>query len=136
LSLGDRPVVLKLTPCEAHEHLSLARLQHTHIVPLYSVQDHPEQGLRALCMPYFGGTTLARLLEALSARPPAQRTGNDLLEALDRTAQELPVALGSAPSPARQLLTRADYVEAICWVGACLADPLQYAHERSLLHLD
>ena len=45
LSLGDRPVVLKLTPCDAHEHLWLARLQHTHIVPLYSVQDHPARGL-------------------------------------------------------------------------------------------
>ena len=61
LSLGDRPVVLKLTPIGsgAEEHLSLARLQHTHIVPLYSVQDLSARGLRALCMPYFGGATLA-----------------------------------------------------------------------------
>src|SRR5439155_8334599 len=64
LSLGDRPVVLKLAPCEADEHLSLARLQHTHIVPLYSIQDHAARGLRALCMPYFGGGTLAQLLDA------------------------------------------------------------------------
>ena len=43
LALGDRPVVLKLTARDpllaCDEHLSLARLQHTHIVPLFSVQD-------------------------------------------------------------------------------------------------
>jgi tetratricopeptide (TPR) repeat protein len=43
-ALADRPVVLKVTPCTGEEHLSLARLQHTHIVPLYAVQhDEAEQ---------------------------------------------------------------------------------------------
>src|SRR5262249_50809956 len=37
--LADRPVVVKITPCRGQEHLSLARLQHTHIVPLYWVKD-------------------------------------------------------------------------------------------------
>jgi hypothetical protein len=78
-SLENRPVVLKLTPCEASEHLALARLQRTHIVPLYSVQDLPARGLRALCMPYFGGATLADLLAALRPWPPPLRTGQDLL---------------------------------------------------------
>ena len=82
LTLADRPVVLKLMPGEANEHLSLARLQHTHIVPLYSVQDHPDRGLRALCMPYFGGATLAQLLGALAAQPPGRRTGRALLDAV------------------------------------------------------
>jgi tetratricopeptide (TPR) repeat protein len=63
-SLGDRPVVLKLTPADGGEHLSLARLQHTHIVPLYSTHEFPEYGLRGLCMPYFGGATLAAMLSA------------------------------------------------------------------------
>jgi eukaryotic-like serine/threonine-protein kinase len=92
LSLGNRPVVLKLTPCEVHEHLSLARLQHTHIVPLYSVHDDPFRRLRALCMPYFGGATLAQLLAAMSSQPPAQRTGQSLLDALDRGGQALQIA--------------------------------------------
>jgi serine/threonine protein kinase len=135
-SLGDRPVVLKVSPAEAGEHLSLARLQHTHIVPLYSVQDQPDRGLRALCMPYFGGATLAQIFEGLQSQPPSRRTGRHLLEALDRAAAGLPNPTGSAPGPARQLLARASYVEAVCWTGACLADALQYAHERSLVHLD
>ncbi|HEY1377809.1 MAG TPA: serine/threonine-protein kinase, partial [Gemmataceae bacterium] len=135
LSLGDRPVVLKLTPSDAGEHLSLARLQHTHIVPLYSVQDHPARGLRALCMPYFGGATLARLLAAVRPTPPARRTGRDLAEALDR---EQAAAPGVAPArrQARRELAESGYVEAVCHVGACLADALQYAHDRGLVHLD
>src|SRR5271166_3665386 len=91
--LADRPVVLKLTRCAGSEHLRLARLQHTHIVPLYSAQDDTVRRLRALCMPYFGGTSLSRLLALLEARAPAQRTGKDLLGALDRVQAESPIAV-------------------------------------------
>lgn len=133
-ALGDRPVVLKLTPCDGREHLSLARLQHTHIVPLYAVHDDPERGLRALCMPYFGGATLADLLDALQPVPLTQRTGKDLVAALDRLGQSLlaPPAVG----PAREVLAGIDYVQAICWIGLRLAEALQYAHQRGLVHLD
>ncbi len=135
LSLGDRPVVVKLGPAEAREHLSLARLQHTHIVPLYSVQDHPSRGLRSLCMPYFGGGTLAQVLEALRTRPPARRTGQLLVDALDRAQAAAPV-VAAARGPARHALAGAAYPEAVCQIGADLADALQYAHDRGLVHLD
>jgi serine/threonine protein kinase/Tfp pilus assembly protein PilF len=133
-ALADRLVVLKCTPRLGQEHLSLARLQHTHIVPLYSVHDFPSRGLRALCLPYFGGATLDRLLALLAERPPEQRHGRDLVEALRRwqaSSAPLPVS-----GPACQFLARASYVEAVCWVGACLAEALQYAQERGLVHLD
>src|SRR5205085_7373030 len=132
LSLGDRPVVLKLTPCDASEHLSLARLQHTHIVPLYCVQDHPARGLRALCMPYFGGATLAQLFTALRPTVPANRSGSDLLDALDRIPAVEPI-IAPARRALRPAVTEASYAHAVCRLGAGLADALQYAHDRGLV---
>src|SRR5262249_19237784 len=83
-ALADRPVVLKLASGAGREHLSLSRLQHTYIVPLYSVHDFPERGLRGLCQPYFGGASLAQLLHELEDMPTRARTGLDLLRALEQ----------------------------------------------------
>ncbi len=42
----------------------------------------------------------------------------------------------SHQGPYRGTLARSSYVQAIAWIGACLADGLQYAHDRGLVHLD
>jgi serine/threonine protein kinase len=135
LSLADRPVVLKLTLITTREHFCLARLQHSHIIPLYSIQDDPAQRLRLLCMPYFGGATFAQLLEVLRPITPAQRTGECLRQALERVQTALPLII-PAQGPNWRILAGSSYLRAICWLGACLADALQYAHERGLVHLD
>jgi serine/threonine protein kinase/Flp pilus assembly protein TadD len=134
-ALAGRSVVVKVTPQDGREHLSLGRLQHTHIVPLYSVQDHPHRNLRALCMPYFGGATLAWVLAALRETPVGKRSGADLLKALDRAPSRDLLAM-PVEGPARRVLAGASYVRAMCWLGGCLADALQYAQERNLVHLD
>src|SRR4029077_18308611 len=82
-ALADRPVVLKVISDDQEEHLRLARLQHTHIVPLYSEQTLPDRGLRALCMPYLGGASLAQIFEALRDIPVDRRRGRHLIEGLE-----------------------------------------------------
>jgi serine/threonine protein kinase/tetratricopeptide (TPR) repeat protein len=134
-ALADRPVVLKFGPAGGREHLSLARLQHTYIVPLYSAQDDPTRNVRALCMPYFGGMTLAQALEELASRVPRERAGRHFNEVLDGAATSARVAL-PAQGPFRQFFERSTYVHAVCGIGQCLADALHYAHERGLVHLD
>ncbi len=134
-ALADRPVVLKLAPQAGQEHLSLARLQHAHIVPLYLAQDFPKAHLHALCMPWLGGLGLNVLLHEILDVPPGQRTGRLLVEVLDRVSAAAPVPVPSV-GPARALLSRLSFAQAVCWLVACLADALQYAHERRLVHLD
>jgi serine/threonine protein kinase/tetratricopeptide (TPR) repeat protein len=134
-SLAARPVVLKMITCVQEEHLTLARLQHMNIVPLYSEQVIPSRNQRVLCMPYLGGATLARLLERLDDTGPPHRSGKQLIEALDRIQAEVPVGF-THQGPYRGALARSGYVQAIAWIGACLADGLQYAHDRDLVHMD
>lgn len=135
-ALGDRPVVLKITPRSGHEHLSLARLQHTYIVPLLSVADDLGSNSRVLCMPYFGGMTLAAILADLADRPPAQRTGQHIIDVLEQARARSAIAVPRSQAPAWSFLQRASYVQAIAWLGACFAEALEYAHDRNLAHLD
>jgi serine/threonine protein kinase/Flp pilus assembly protein TadD len=134
--LADRLVVLKVISDDQEEHLSLARLQHTHIIPLFSEQPFPDRGVRALCMPYLGGTSLAMLLEALDRVPIDNRLGRHLLEALDRIQADRPAPPPSADGPYRRYLEQATYVQAICWIVACLAEGLHEAHLHGLIHMD
>ena len=130
-SLAERLVVLKFSALAGDEHLSLARLQHTNIVPLYSMFVIPARNLRALCMPYFGGKTLADLLTGMQRRPVSSWSGAYLLESLGGELQH-----GAARTPSRRFLSQSSHVQAMCWIGMCIADALKYAHDRGLLHLD
>ena len=135
-ALADRLVVLKIIPDDQEEHLSLARLQHTHIIPLFSEQTFPDRGLRALCMPYLGGTSLARVLEALAEIPHHQRRGRHLLDVLDKVQRGRPAPTTTGDGPYHKYLDQASYVHAICWIAACLADGLHEAHVHGLVHMD
>jgi serine/threonine protein kinase/tetratricopeptide (TPR) repeat protein len=87
VNLGRRPVAIKVSRPDGDEPQILARLQHTHIVPVHSVCDDPETGLRILCMPYFGGANLAQVLEASGGLIPTHHNGRSLVEALDQVSR-------------------------------------------------
>ena len=134
-TLSDRLLAVKVTARTGQEHLSLARLQHTHIVPLYSIQDFPESNLRAMCMPYLGGSTWSAVLQALHSQPMHRRSGQQIVNQLVQTRPTgAPELIGVGP--ALGFLARSSYVEAVSWIGSCLADALHYAHQRGLVHLD
>jgi serine/threonine protein kinase len=134
-AMADRLVVLKVIPDDEEEHLHLARMPHTHIIPVFSQHTFAGRGLRALCMPHVGGASLARLLDALVDVRPVERTGHHLLEVLDRAACER-AATPPSDGPYRLFLERATYVEAVCWIGICLAKALHHAHQHGLVHMD
>ena len=133
--LADRPVVLKLTARGLAEHVTLARLQHTNVVPLYAAPEFPDLDLRALCMPYLGGASLDRVLADLGRRGEGRLTGLSIVEAIDSVQSKVAVQVRSE-GPARRFLGDVSYPDAIAWIAARLADALHDAHDRGLVHMD
>jgi serine/threonine protein kinase/Tfp pilus assembly protein PilF len=130
--LADRLVALKVARTGSREPQTLARLQHTHIVPVHSSRTDPASGLHLLWMPYFGRLTLARILA--DPRMRTARTGADLVAVLDRLGPKE----GPPPSRAagRAALLRRSFHQAIAWWGARMAEALDHAHDRGVLHRD
>jgi serine/threonine protein kinase/Flp pilus assembly protein TadD len=142
-SLAGRPVVLKISTMEGDEPQTLAQLQHTHIVPIYSVHEDVGLGLRAVCMPYFGGASLADVLHKVFAQTNRPMRGQDLVQALAAVAgpavggpsQHSPSVQCPDPTPLN-VLGSFSYVRAAAWITARLAEGLQHAHQRGVLHRD
>ena len=133
--LAGRLVIIKVTPREGQEHLTLARLQHSYIVPIYGASDFVDLNIRQIVMPCLGGAALHQILHHIRKTPVPERKGIDLLNAIPRcsTDQRL-VWKGRGGS--WEYLMRASFADAIAWIGMCLAEGLQYAHERGMVHLD
>ncbi|MGC6444710.1 MAG: hypothetical protein ACON4H_18810, partial [Rubripirellula sp.] len=60
-SMSGRLVALKITTRETTESKLLARIQHSGVVPVYSV--HEYRGMFGICMPFVGTSTLADLCD-------------------------------------------------------------------------
>jgi eukaryotic-like serine/threonine-protein kinase len=82
MSLAGRFVALKVVRQHLREPTHLARLQHTGIVPLYSL--HRIGDYSALCMPYCGATTLADWLSLNRERGSLPtRDGHSFVETVE-----------------------------------------------------
>lgn len=157
--LADRFVALKVSCNLWHESQTLALLQHTNIVPIYSV--HRTGPFQAVCMPYFGSVTLADVLSEVVGGETLPDSGksfvNNLAARLDSPARHTDggeaaqtmvevatdkresVALPAYSPRAREtlrMLERLTWVETVLWMGIRLADGLAHAHERGVLHRD
>jgi len=140
--LADRPVVLKISAIEGTEPQTLAQLQHTNIVPIDSVHEDPDAGLRAICMPYLGGASLSEVIKELFATNPAPKHGREFVDALKSLQASIPDrspgqggAVVAGPSPLDELRVL-DYPRTAIWISARLAEGLQHAHQRGVLHRD
>lgn len=164
--LADRLVALKVSADVAGESDALARLQHTNVVPIYSV--HRRGPLQAVCMPYLGATTLADTLASVRSQATLPNSGEGHLSSIrsrrvpsaagglaksgsasvgDQTTSEtVDTGIGRPAvgdglrdeprSPQVERLGRLGFVPAVLWIASRVADGLAHAHERGILHRD
>jgi len=131
----DRMVAVKVTRNQASEARTLANLEHDHIIRVFSETVDQQRGLRVLCMQYVPGPTLGGVIAALARRSPQEWNGQALIEVID--AQSAPsVSLDAAARRDRDYLGSCDFIEAVCSIGASLAEALAYAHSQGILHRD
>jgi serine/threonine protein kinase/tetratricopeptide (TPR) repeat protein len=126
--LAGRPVVLKISAIDGKEPQTLAQMQHTHIVPIYSLHEDHDLDVRVVCMPYLGGASLAQVLEVLHTGSAGPVSGDQLTTALETAEQ-------AGPTTCTRFRTWS-YVRCAVWIAARLAEGLQHAHERGVLHRD
>jgi serine/threonine protein kinase len=131
----NREVALKVTGNRGSEARTLARLEHDNIVQVFSETLEAPRNLRLLCMQLVPGTTLARIISSVQARPRQEWSGKAILEAIDELAAH-PAAFHPAALRDRDMLEDADYFQAVCWVISRLAEALDYAHNCNVLHRD
>ncbi len=130
----ERQVALKVSSDVGHEALTMAHLEHDNIVRVFSQTSDPQAGTRMICMQYVPGCTLEKILEA-AREMNTSLTGEHLLAIVDEHTTSAAI-FNPAALKDRQALTRLDAVGAGIWFGIRLADALEYAHKKGVLHLD
>ena len=137
--LANRNVVIKITGDTTNEPERLACLQHSGIVPVYSV--HRSSEWQAMCMPFLGRLTLADAVGHLRGRT-LPSSGLQLAESLRDSLPNGPVTgtISELSAPMAEGFGHSDYSDcyprSVCWVISKLADALEHAHRRGLLHRD
>jgi len=146
-ALAGRPVALKVTLRPTREAERLARLQHTNVVPVYSVHNAPP--VQVICMPYLGRRTVADLIRAhrddqsvreqsgrRTSGTRAARTTNVVDGPSDPKSGPVPHAVRSVPIAPGERPPLIGDPTAVLKVLSQLAAGLAHAHARGILHLD
>jgi serine/threonine protein kinase len=147
----DREVALKVSANRGSEGRTMARLEHAHIVQVFFEIFDEATDQRLLCMQLVPGVGLEKIIGSIGMQLEVQRSlqsmladatapaaswrGSDVLAIIDVNAS-LPAALDPAALRDREALAEMDAIEATAWIGARLAEALDFAHQRGVLHRD
>ena len=134
--LAERPVVLKCSTSFWHESDRIARLQHTNIVPIHSV--HRIGSVQAICMPYFGRTTLEQAIKDRSdwrQYLPSRTLPKSDLDQPDTNGTDGQLVGSHRRTPMAQGTSTDREISCLRIIGK-LAEGLAHAHERGIWHQD
>jgi len=135
-AVGNRPVVVKVTPFPSVEASVLGRLNHQHIIPIHSADFVDDYDLHYVCMPYCGRSTLLDLLD-VAYQDGCPRTDHCIAIAADRWTSDdnrLP-----RREKRRQFIEHCrygTYVDGILNLAIQIAEALDHAHQQGILHGD
>lgn len=149
--LAGRLTVLKFVPTFSEEHSFLARLQHSNIVPVYSI--HGNEKFMAICMPFMGVATLQDLNGNIDKTADSVSRlsveSNSLIETttrlkektiadtiVDKQDLELFQKRNRLESSARSAQHISAFRRFAAETVLSIAEGLSYAHEHGIVHGD
>ncbi len=133
VNLENRLVVVKIATHLTREPWLLARVRHPQVVEVVAHALVEDCGFHLICMPFLGGATLAAVLAENKRRWPVA-SGIQLLTNLDAVAApEFPI---SGACAAREVMAALSFDQAVAWIGARLAEALDYAFTKDVVHGD
>ncbi len=138
----DRRVALKVAANEGSEGRTMARLEHDHIVQVFSEDVDATGCFRLLCMQLVPGSSLDAVIRDLHREANQQQdagphhwSGADYLASVDEATCVSDTFDPSALRD-RELIASGCEVEVSAWVGARLAEAINFAHANGVLHRD
>ncbi|MFI6997231.1 serine/threonine-protein kinase [Nocardia sp. NPDC050175] len=135
----QRLVAVKISTDHGTEPQTLAQLDHDYIVRVFDQRllddAGPARRLRLLYMQFLPGGTLLGVLRWVRATPPAERSGQLLLDAVD-AAMEEKGEIRPTDSSVRAEIAALSWPETVAWLGRRLAEALDYASAHGVLHRD
>ena len=147
--LAQRFVALKVTTHPSQEPQCLASLQHTNIMPIFSV--HESGSLQAICMPFLGVVTLADLVKQSTVCKPDTGCGREMISTVAEKLVSTLVERTPDPASKESVMQSRDRLpvgsrfaamgerplsETAAWLLMQLADGLSGAHRQGIIHGD
>lgn len=113
----------------------LAGLEHDHIVKGFSAFADTVTGMSGLCLQYVPGADLGVVIRRIHEGKGGPESGRSVLEALDAARRGDP-GFDPASLRDREALAGDNFAQAVCRIGARLAEALAFAHSHGVLHCD
>lgn len=134
----DRLVALKVAAggrASRGEALTLAGLDHDHIVKVFAEYSDSPTNRHCLALQYVPGTNLSEVIRILQETGTPPVSGQSVLTAIDRLSRgESRFDPGALRD--REIIAAGTFIQAVCRLGEQLARALAFAHSQNVLHCD